>query len=134
MEVDYTTNTLPHLYISLWKVGRMYLLYFGVKGLKKFAKCSAEDSFNLRDFFHLMGCMFFIKIVVVVSEFFDDDRFWIRRYSSSVHEMSFCGASYYLFFNVFQICLEGEAFYPEQFVAWQGGVRRPHPLDCLVTG
>ena len=90
MEVDYITNILPHLYISLWKVGRISFLYFGVKGLKKFAKCSAEAVSifgTFGEFFHLMGCIFFIKIAVVVSEFFDDDRFWIRRYSSSEHEM-----------------------------------------------
>ena len=32
------------------EVGRMSFLYFGVKRLNKFAKCSAKDSFNLRDF------------------------------------------------------------------------------------
>ena len=137
MEFDYITNILTHLYIFLWKVGRIYFLYFGVKGLKKFAKCSAEAVSifgTFGEFFHLMGCIFFIKSVVVVSEFFDDDRFCIRHYSSSEYEMWFCGASYYLFLNIFQVYLEGEAFYHEQFVAWQGGVRRPQPLDCLVTG
>ena len=75
-----------------------------------------------------MGCILFIKTVVVVSEFFDDDRFWIRRYSSSEHVMWFCGTSYHLVLNVLQVCLEGDISKSSIMSSLSRGKRAPGEL------
>ena len=110
MEDDYNTNTLPHLYISLWKVGRMYFLYFGVKGLNKFAKCSAKDSFNHRDFW---GIFPFDGLYLLRQ---DCRRrlciLWRRSFLDQTLQFKWaCDVvlwRIFLVLNVLQVCLEGD--------------------------
>ena len=122
---QYSTS-LIHFPLEGWE---NILFIFWSERIKEICKMLRGGGFNLRDFW---GIFPFDGLHLLHQDC--RRRLWIRHYSSSEYEMWFCGASYYLFLNILQVCLEGEAFYHEQFVAWQGGVRRPHPLDCLVTG
>ena len=133
---QYSTS-LIHFSLEGWK-NVLFILW--VKGLKEFAKWSAEDSFNLRDFW---GIFPFDGLYLIHQDC--RRRFWILwRRSFLDQTLQFKWACDVILWHILPLGFERssglprrryiQVFYHEQFVAWQAGAWRTHPLDCLATG